>query len=150
MPDPVIQTRGLKELRRDLRRLDPATDRAVARSEKEAGEIIVEAARPKTPYAQKRRGAKVRRHLREATQARVTLQGLKIVNPLAYANLIHWGGGTPSLESPAGRQRNAHGGRRSLVRGTPFIEEAVNDSTLLVLSRLESNVESALAQTGWK
>lgn len=130
--DTGLRVEGLREFRRDLKRLSPELDRELAKEIKSAAQTVAREARadPRTP----------RRTGRYANSIRVYAAkgGASVGSRLPQAGVLHWGGtirprGVP-IEFP----------RRAVIfdaaeRQSPRLVEDVGDA-----------VERAARKAGWK
>ena len=130
MADPAIEVKGLREFRRDLKRLDSDVDRSLRGEIKDAaGEVLVDA-RSMAPI---RTGA-----LAKSLKVSVTTRGASIYSGLPYAPVVHWGG-------------------RIMPRGvainfprTQFISKAAERHADQLATDISDSVERAAKRAGWR
>src|SRR4051812_28631651 len=85
MPDlPAVQTHGLAELRRDLKRLDPLVDRELRDSIREAAGKVAVTAGALAPFRTGELAHSIRPYVSGARAS--------VGSTLPYAGVVHWGG----------------------------------------------------------
>jgi hypothetical protein len=82
--DAGVRVEGLRELRRDLRKLSPEVNKQLGRELREVGKIVAADARARAP---KRSGAYAR-----SIRVYATMKGVSIGSRLPQAGVLHWGG----------------------------------------------------------
>ena len=130
MADPVVRTRGLAELRRDLRRLEPAVDKELRDSIREAADKVAVTAGALAP---RRSGA-----LAHSIRPYVSGARASIGSTLPYAGLVHWGGVIRPRGVPIRFPR------------TEFISRAVDDHTEQIVEDIADGVDRAARRAGWR
>lgn len=130
-----VHIEGLRELKRDLRRLEPQV-RAELRTEafRKAANIVAAEARTLVPVRTGRLRASIKG----------TTSGFKGVvrSPLPYANVIHWGGTTGR-----GHSRTRPGSVR--VKGSFFITRALDRKRGQVEDQLLEGIHDVARRNGW-
>lgn len=130
MAAPAIRVEGLREFRRDLRRLHPEVDRELRAELRQVGENV---AREASAHAVRRTGRYAASMRAYATGATVS-----VGSRLPQAGVLHWGGtirprGVP-IEFP----------RR------PIIEDAAQRQMDMIAEELGHAVEKAAFRVGWR
>lgn len=136
MAGPAVRVVGLRDLRRDLRKVAPEALKELRQELRDAAQLVASAARPKA----RRRTGEYAESIRAGTSGDRAL----VRSPLPYANVAHWGGTTgPGHE---------HGpGQGSVVFDPqPAIPEAAEQLEDPVLDRIERGIDRALAARGFK
>ena len=131
MADPAVRVQGLREFRRDLRRLQPEVAKGLTKELKAAGDKVAKAAQsdPRTP----RRTGEYARSIRPY----VTARGVSVGSRLPQAGVVHWGGtirprGVPIKFEPH-----------------PTVLEAAERQVGTLVDDIGDAVESAARRTGW-
>ena len=127
--DVAVKVEGLKELRRDLRRLDKQVDRELTVAIKHAADKVTITAGALAP----RRSGDLAHSLRPSVRGATA----SIRSTLPYAGVVHWGGtirprGTPILFKRSG-----------------FITRAIRDHTNELVDDIGDAIENAARATGW-
>jgi phage gpG-like protein len=125
----AVTTKGLGELRRDLRRLEPLVDRELRDALREAGEKVAITAGALAP---RRSGA-----LAHSIRPFVSGARVSIGSTLPYAGVVHWGGtirprGVPITFKP-----------------TEFVTRAAEDHADELVDDIGDGVERAARRAGW-
>jgi hypothetical protein len=126
----TVNTDGLRDFRRDLKRLDPQLDRELRTEMREA---VVKVAAQAALLAPRRTGA-----LAQSYRPFVTLKSAGIRSNLPYAPVVEYGG----TISPRGMDitfRRAEPVTRAVMRDADEIVESFGDA-----------VERAADRTGWR
>lgn len=125
----AVRVEGLNDLRRDLRKLEPAAVKEIRVVLKDAAQIVAAAARADAP----------RRTGRLADSIRATTSGSKGVvrSPLPYANVQHWGG----TIAPKGTQIR--------IKATEFITKNLERHADRVVDAIGDGIERAAQKNGW-
>jgi phage gpG-like protein len=127
--DPAVHVEGLREFRRDLRKLEPETAKEFRKDLKAAGEKVAAEARGR---AVKRSGAYAR-----SIRPYVSAKGVSVGSRLPYAGVLHYGGTIRPRGVPI------------TFRARPVISEAVDRMTDRIVDDLGDAVERAARKTGW-
>ena len=128
MADPV-RVEGLREFRRDLKKLEPEVAKELRRDIKDvAGRVASEAA----ARAPKRTGAYAR-----SIRPYVTARGASVGSRLPQAGVLHWGGTI--------RPR----GVDITFRPRPVVSEALDRQANRIVEDLGDAVEKAARRAGW-
>jgi hypothetical protein len=129
MADASITTDGLREFRRDLKRLAPETDKLLRADIKAiAGRVVAEAG----AHAVRRTGAYA-----SSIRAYVTLKGVSIGSTLPQAGVLHFGGTIRPRGVPI------------VFPARPVISEAVDRNTDRLVNAIGDAVEQAARRAGW-
>lgn len=127
--DVDVRVDGLKEFRRDLKRLEPEADKELRNSIRAAAtKIAVEAA----ASAPRRSGA-----LARSIRPYVSRATASIASRLPYAPVVHWGGTIEPKGVPIRFKR------------TEFITKAVERGTDQLIDDIGDGVERAARRVGW-
>lgn len=129
MAGPVITTHGLRELRRDLKRLEPEVAKELRKDIRAAAEKVAVDART---HAVKRTGGYAR-----SIRPYVTAKGASVGSRLPQAGVLHWGGTI--------RPR----GSAITFRARPVVSEALDRRTDEIVDDLGDAVERAARKVGW-
>lgn len=129
MADVGVQTEGLAELRRDLKRLDPLIDRELRDSIREAADKVAVTAGALAP---RQSGA-----LAHSIRPFVSGAKASVGSTLPYAGVVEWGGtirprGVPITFKPAG-----------------MVGRAVEDHADQVVGDIWDGIERAAHRAGW-
>ena len=130
MPDPVVRTKGLAELRRDLKRLDPLIDRELRDAIKEAADKVAVTAGALAPRDSGALAHSIRPYVSGARAS--------IGSTLPYAGVVHWGGTIRPRGVPITFPR------------TEFISRAVDDHTDQIVEDIADGVDRAARSAGWR
>jgi phage gpG-like protein len=126
----VLKAEGLQKFSRDLKRLDPAVQKAMASDLRGAGEVVRSEAASIAPRRSGRLAASIKLSV---TQAKVS-----IYSTLPYAPVVHWGGTiTPR-------------GSRIVFTRTEFISKPAERHADELAEKIGDSVERAARATGWK
>lgn len=128
MPQPAVHVQGLRELRRDLKRLAPEVDKELRKELRDVARPIIQTAQALTP---RRTGA-----LAASLRPSVTQKAVAIRSRLPYANVIHWGGRT-------GPQRTTR------IQANPFLSRAIEQHADQVVDAMGDAVDRAADRAGW-
>lgn len=127
--DIEVTVAGLRELRRDLRRLEPEVDKELRlRIKAAAGKVAVEAA----ALAPRRTGALARSIRPYVSGARAS-----IASTLPYAPVVHWGGTIRPRGVPITFKR------------TEFISRAAARQADQLADEIGDGIEAAARRAGW-
>ena len=127
--DVEVTVRGLKEFRRDLRRLEPEVDKELRKSIKAAaGKVAVEAA----ALAPRRTGTLARSIRPYVSGARAS-----IGSTLPYAPVVHWGGTIRPRGVPI------------TFAATEFISRAAARHADRLVDEIGDGIEAAADRVGW-
>lgn len=132
MVDVRVQVDGLDRLRRALKAAEPGTEHELRSSLKESAELVAASARERCPVGHRFKPAGVS-HLRDTIKIGVLGARARIFSKSPYANIIHWGGDIPSIDSLSKRPKRHFTGR-------PFIEQAVEAEQDAFVERLNHNL----------
>lgn len=125
----AVNVDGLKEFRRDLKRLDKEADKELRKSIRDAAlKVAVEAA----ALAPRRSGA-----LAKSIRPYVSGARASIGSNLPYAGVVHWGG----TISPRGVEIR--------FPRTEFISKTVDLNTSRLVDDIGDGVERAARRVGW-
>lgn len=127
--DIELEVRGLREFRRDLRRIDPEVDKELRTSIRQSADRIRAEAASVAPY---RSGA-----LSRSLRISVTQRSASIYSTLPYAPVVHWGGTIEPKGVPI------------KFRRTEFISKAVERGADQLAEDIADGVERAARRTGW-
>jgi hypothetical protein len=127
--EPQIDVQGIREFRRDLKRLQPDIDRELRGEIREAGGVILVRARTLAP--------RLTGELARSLRLSVTQRGVSIYSPLPQAPVLHWGGTIEPRGAPITFPR------------TEFISQAVEDRADELLDDISDGVERAALKAGW-
>jgi hypothetical protein len=125
-----LEVNGLRELRRDLRRLDPALDKEVRRGFREASRPILQTAQG---FAPNRTG-----QLARSLRISVTQRGIAITSTHPGAGVIHWGGTIEPRGYPIEFPRSAF----AIRAGEAHLNRLADE--------MGDAVERAADSTGWR
>lgn len=126
-----VSVRGLAQLRRDLRDVDPVILRGLRAELKAAGEIVRVAAQAGAPV---RTG-----HLRDSIKTGTAGDRVQIKSALPYANVVHWGGNVPSNRSASTRPKR-------YFAPNPFIQRAAEANATAVGERILAGIDRVLSE----
>jgi phage gpG-like protein len=128
--DGGVRVEGLREFRRDLKRVSPEVNVGLRVELKRIGETV----------AAEARGAAVKRTGRYAASIRpyVAGAGVAVGSRLPQANVLHWGG----TISPRGVPIT--------FRQRPVISQAVERHEQQIVDRMGDVIERAARTAGWK
>lgn len=135
---------GLRELRRDLRKIDKGIDRELRQELTSAAEPLRDAAAARAPRGTRPIPKSRRPRRRLADSLRVSLRGdtVAIRSPVPHARIVHDGG-----RRPVGGDR---GGRWIRVPARPFIADAAEGQAGRLLERLGDRVDAFARRNGFK
>jgi phage gpG-like protein len=127
MPRPgeiTVHVDGIREMQRELRRVDPEIARELRPALKTAADVALPAARALAP----------RRTGRLAASLRASVSGstARIRSPLPYAGVQHWGGTIRPRGTPI------------LIRRTEFISRAVARNEERIVDELGDAIDTVL------
>jgi hypothetical protein len=125
-----VKTEGLREFRRDLRKMDRVADQALSRELRETGNPVLLRARTLSP----RLTGELSRSLRFS----VTQKSLSVYSTLPQAPVLHWGG----TISPRGVAIE--------FPRTEFITRAVIEHADQLVEGIGDNLENAAERLGWR
>lgn len=128
--DVQVRVDGLREFRRDLRKVDREVDKELRGEIKDAANTVLEEARATAPI---RTGA-----LARSLKVSVTGRGASIYSALPYAPVVHWGGVIEPRGVPIRFPR------------TEFITRAVERGADRLVEDIGDGVERAAKRAGWK
>jgi hypothetical protein len=125
-----VRVDGLREFRRDLKRVSPEVNAGLRDELKRIGETV----------AAEARGAAVKRTGQYAASIRpyAAGAGVAVGSRLPQANVLHWGGTI--------RPRGA----LITFRSRPVISEAVEHQAGRIVDRMGDVIEQAARSAGWK
>jgi hypothetical protein len=128
--DAGVRVEGLRELRRDLKKLSPEVNKQLGRELREVGKIVAADARARAP---KRSG-------KYATSIRVyaAKSGVAVGSNLPQAGVLHWGGTIKPRGVPI------------VFKPSPVIVDAANRNMEKIVDRVGEAVEDAARKTGWR
>jgi phage gpG-like protein len=133
--DVSIKIDGLKELQRDIKRVQPALKREVPKALGDAAKTaVLPGARMMAPKRTGRLSASLRVSQRQT--------GALIGSRLPYANVIHWGGNVPSARSTSTRPK-----RR--FEATLFINKAATRNQVKLVDDTWNNLRLTFRRHGW-
>jgi hypothetical protein len=127
--EPQVDVQGIREFRRDLKRLQPDIDRELRGDIREAGGKVLPVARAFAPT--------LTGELARSIRLSVTQRGVSIYSTLPQAPVLHWGGEISPRGVPITFPR------------TEFISEAVERQADELLDDIGDGVERAARKTGW-
>lgn len=122
-----IVVEGLKEARRDLRRVDRALAKELRGALKDAAEVVAAEARRQAPHRTGRLAKSIRAGA-SGSGAVVRAGGARV----PYANPVHWGW------------------KRHGIEANPFIERAADKKADEALERLADNMDALFKRNGFK
>lgn len=131
-----IDTRGLRELRRDLKRLEPEVAKELRVAIRDAVKPVQATGRQLAP----RRSGKLAGSLRIS----VTAKGAAIGSRLPYAGLQHWGGSTGKGHKP----RVPWSGS-VIIEPSLFLSRALEQHEARIVEELGDAVKTAAKKVGW-
>lgn len=125
----AVRVEGLRELRRDLRQLQPDAAKEIRTVLKGAAEIVAAAARADAP----------RKTGRLADSIRGTTAGDRGVvrSKLPYANVQHWGGTIAPRGTPI------------RIRATEFVAKNLERRAEHIVEAIGDGIERAAQKNGW-
>lgn len=129
MADPAIRVEGLRELRRDLRKLQPAVAKELQKDLRDAAGKVAQEARARAPRVTGRYARSIRPY--------VTAKGVSVGSNLPQAGVLHFGGtirprGVPITFKPR-----------------PVVSDAVDKATDRIIDDLGDAIEAAARKAGW-
>lgn len=124
---PAAEVRGLREFRRDLRKLDTEADKELREGIRDAARTTLD--RADVPV---RSGA-----LKRSLKISVTARQVSIYSLLPYAPVVHWGGEIEPRGVPIRFPR------------TEFITKAVEAGADRLVEDIGDSVERAAKRAGW-
>lgn len=127
MAQPELEIKGLREFRRDVRRLDSDADKELRKELKAAGDTVLRGADVPT-----RSGA-----LKRSLRISVTAKGVSIYSNLPQAPVLHWGGEISPRGVPIRFPR------------TEFLSGALDRGADRLVEDISDSVERAAKRTGW-
>ena len=130
MADPTVKIEGLRELRRVLRQTDVESARALQRGLKDAASVVATEAASRAPH----RTGELARSIRP--YAAGNKAGVR--SRLPYAGVVHWGGTIRPRGVPIEFKRR------------PFIADAVDRKTDVIVARVAVALDAAVRRAGWK
>lgn len=130
MADAAVHTQGLRELRRDLKRLDPLIDRELRDAIRDAADKVAVTAGALAPRDS---GA-----LAHSIRPFVSGPKASIGSALPYAGVVHWGGTISPRGVPITFPR------------TEFISRAVDDHTDALVEEVADGIDRAARKAGWR
>jgi hypothetical protein len=128
--DAGVRVEGLREFRRDLKRVSPAVNREFGRDLKRAGESVAVEARA---HAVKRTG-----EYAGSIKVVAARGGVAVGSRLPQANVLHWGGTIRPRGAPI------------TFRARPVISEAADHQANRLLEAGGDAVERAARLAGWR
>jgi phage gpG-like protein len=131
-----IDTQGLRELRRDLKRLEPEVAKELRVSIREAVKPVHAEGRSNAPRLS---GA-----LAASLRIGVTMKGASISSRLPYAGVQHWGGSTGKGHKP----RSPWSGS-VIVEPSLFLSKALEAHEERLVDEIGDAVEAAAKKVGW-
>lgn len=129
MARPPVQVNGLREFRRDLRRMRPQVDKELLAAIKAGSEKVAITAGAMAP---RRSGA-----LAHSIRAYVSGPVASVGSPLPYAGVVHFGGVIRPRGTPI------------LFRRNEFITQAIRDHADEIVEDIGDAVEDAARRAGW-
>ena len=129
MADVRIETEGLREFRRDLKKLQPLVDRELREEIRDAAGPMLAEAKAK---ARRRTGAYAK-----SLKIGVTTKGISIYSRHPGASVIHWGGTIEPRGVPI------------VFDAQPSVVEAVEDGAERLVDEIGDGVERAARRVGW-
>jgi hypothetical protein len=130
MPNDVhVEVNGVREFRRDLKKLEPAIDRELRGEIREAGATVLVRARSLAP--------RLTGELAQSLRLSVTQRGVSIYSALPQAPVLHWGG------------RIEPRGTAITFPRTEFITSAVEERADELLDDIGDGIERAALRAGW-
>jgi hypothetical protein len=130
---PQVQVHGLRELRRDLKRIDKTLPRELNRRLKKAAEPIRRDAARIAPQ----RSGKLARSLKVGTRGSRVI----VYSRLPYANIVHWGGRHPLFGNKD---------RWYPQKGTMFVVKAAALHVRDVENAIADSVEGLMLDAGFR
>jgi phage gpG-like protein len=127
--DVDIRVDGLREFRRDLKRLDNEADKELQRGIRDGAQKVLTAARAAVP---RQSGA-----LARSLKISVTARKASIYSNLPYAPVVHWGGEIKPRGVPIRFPR------------TEFASKAAEQGADQLVEDIADGVERAARRTGW-
>jgi phage gpG-like protein len=126
---PVIETHGVKEFQRDLRRMQPEVAKELRQEIKAGAGPILASARLSAP--------KLSGTLARSIKLSVTARGVSIYSTVPYAPVVHWGG----TISPRGVDIT--------FARTEFITKSVEARADELVDDIGDSVERVAERLGW-
>lgn len=130
MPAPAIETRGLRDFRRDLKRLAPEVAKELTKRLRRGAERIRRRAIPETPT--------VTGELAGSLRVSVTTRGAAITSRLPQAGVIHYGGTIQPRGVPIE------------IRASEFVSRAIDVEADALLEDIEDGVQDAARRAGFR
>ena len=127
--DAGVEIKGLRDFRRDLKRLEPEVEKELKADFREISRTILGLALAGTP----RDSGDLARSLRTF----VTARGAGIRSRLDYANVVHWGGTIQPRGTPIVFER------------TEFLTRPLQQEEDRVMNDAEQAIDRAARKTGW-
>jgi hypothetical protein len=124
-----LKVDGLKDFRRDLKRLGPEVDKDLRREIRDASTRVLQEARAVAPV---RTGT-----LARSLKVSVTQRGASIYSDLPYAPIVHWGGTISPRGVPITFER------------TEFISRPAERQADSLAEDIAEGVERAARRVGW-
>lgn len=125
-----VEIQGLRQLRRDLKRLEPEVDRELRKDLKAAGEKVARDARSRAP--------KVTGEYARSIRVYVTAKGVAIGSNLPQSKVLHWGGTIRPRGVPI------------TFRPRPVVQDAVDRRENEIVEDLGDAVDRAARKVGWR
>lgn len=127
--DAEVRVEGLRDFRRDLKRLDGEADKELRQNIRDGAEKVLTRARAAAPH---RSGA-----LSRSLKISVTARKASIYSNLPYAPVVHWGG-----------EIKPKGVAIRFPR-TEFASRAAEEGADQLVQDIAAGVERAARRTGW-
>lgn len=124
-----VEVKGLREFRRDLKRLDTDADKELRASLREGGQGALGQARTDAPH--------LTGQLARSLRLSVTARQVSIYSTLPQAAVLHWGGTIRPRGVPIVFPR------------TEFLSRAVTDRADEITENVAESVERAARSAGW-
>lgn len=125
----AVEVEGLRDFRRDLKRLDSQVNKELAQDLREGGREVVEEARAEAPVRTGRLAASLR--------LSVSARQVSVYSTLPYAGLLHWGGTIRPRGVPITFER------------TEFASHAAERHADSITEHVADSVERAARSAGW-
>jgi phage gpG-like protein len=130
VPNPRIQVKGLRELQRDLRKLQPAAGKELRGELRKGAGTVATAARPKAPVATGKLAASYR--------AGATNRGAFVRSRLPYAAIHEYGG----TINPKGTTIH--------IRESAPIRKAIDAKANQIVDDIADGIERLAKRHGWR
>jgi hypothetical protein len=130
MPGPSIEVKGLREFRRDLKRMDAATNKELSANLREGGGVVLTRARSLAP--------RLSGELANSLRLSVTQKAVSIYSTLPQAPVLHWGGRIEPRGVPIVFPRTEFGTRAAEEHGDELLENIADD------------IDRAAKPAGWR